>query len=78
MSTITSTTTTVLPVDSGMIIGVTLASLALIVVVGAIGWQCYVGNVKARVTPGTHRSRSGGSLLPTDPVVDMRVDVTRC
>ena len=32
--------------DGGMVVGVTLAAVALIVVVSVIGWQCYVGNVK--------------------------------
>ena len=48
------TTATTLPVfvptptDGGMVLGVSLASIALIVVVGAISWQCYLGNVKVR------------------------------
>ena len=36
------------PTDGGMVMGVALASIALIVVVGAITWQCYLGNVKVR------------------------------
>jgi len=48
------TTATTLPVfvptptDGGMVLGVSLASIALIVVVGAISWQCYLGNVKVQ------------------------------
>ena len=40
------TTTTVVGADGGMIVGVTLASVALLVVISMCGWQCYVGNVK--------------------------------
>lgn len=36
------------PTDGGMVMGVALASIALIVVVGAISWQCYLGNVKVQ------------------------------
>ena len=49
MTTATSTSTPAIPpTDGGMIVGVTLAAVALIVVVSVIGWQCYVGNVKVQ------------------------------
>lgn len=43
--------------DGGMVFGVVLASIALIVVVAAIGWQLYVGNVKC------HKPETPGKLL---------------
>ena len=46
MSTLTTTTTTVVVVDGGMVLGVSLAIVALLVVASVVGWQCYVGNVK--------------------------------
>ena len=47
------TTVTTVPVelqetDGGMVFGVVLAGLALVVVVGVISWQCYIGNVKVQ------------------------------
>eukprot|EP00435_Cladocopium_sp_Y103_P064405 s1590_g26.t1 len=49
MTTETSTSIPAIPAaDGGMVVGVTLAAVALIVVVSVIGWQCYVGNVKVQ------------------------------
>ena len=49
MTTEISTVIAAIPAtDGGMVVGVTLAAVALIVVVSVIGWQCYVGNVKVQ------------------------------
>lgn len=48
VTTVTSVPVEVQFTDGGMVFGVVLAGIALVVVAGAIGWQCYVGNVKVQ------------------------------
>ena len=48
VTTVTSVPVEVQFTDGGMVFGVVLAGIALVVAAGAIGWQCYVGNVKVQ------------------------------